>query len=428
MKYCFACGLYEQGLAHDLSKYSPSEFWRGVKYYQGYRSPNDAERRENGVSLAWLHHKGRNRHHFEYWIDYCIADDGKVYMGGCKMPLRYVAEMFCDRIAACRVYQKEKYTDASPWEYYQRSKNLKHTDAGRYMHADTAALLERRIPALHAQLEQAISGASVDAGDWAGGVLRKLVRSEVQAQLPEFKPAVDVLQEDGRTVVQVVIYPVGQLVRNIRYELRSEAIPNVLLMQMKYKYAGECDKLRGLPVAYVQRHRQELEQQLLEKLMTEPEVKNYQLRPEVKITPGADLGVNIMIESDDYKIWFEGYGDIGRDNENLSGKAHLGKMISPRDEIFGEAEVILDDVQWRFGTGYTHYWGKSGWSYVGRIPIGDNNYRLEYSLSPKWRLRAEHFSGDNRNEFAVRYRIHEFLSAEYVYGGSEFYLRLIGNL
>ncbi len=98
------------------------------------------------------------------------------------------------------------------------------------------------------------------------------------------------------------------------------------------------------------------------------------------------------------------------------------------DEIFGEAEVILDDVQWRFGTGYTHYWGKSGWSYVRRIPIGDNNYRLEYSLSPKWRLRAEHFSGDNRNEFAVRYRIHEFLSAEYVYGGSEFYLRLIGNL
>ena len=48
----------------------------------------------------------------------------------------------------------------------------------------TAALLERRIPALHAQLEQAISGASVDAGDWAGGVLRKLVRNEVQDYQP----------------------------------------------------------------------------------------------------------------------------------------------------------------------------------------------------------------------------------------------------
>ena len=105
-RYCFRLGLYRQGLLHDLSKYAPCEFWRGAKYYQGYRSPNDAERKQNGVSLAWLHHKGRNRHHFEYWIDYCIGKDGKPYMGGCKMPLRYVAEMFCDRIAACRTYPR----------------------------------------------------------------------------------------------------------------------------------------------------------------------------------------------------------------------------------------------------------------------------------------------------------------------------------
>ena len=98
-----------------------------MKYYQGDRSPNDAERRENGVSLAWLHHKGRNRHHFEYWIDYCIDENGKVYMGGCKMPLKYVAEMFCDRIAACKVYQGEKYTDASAYDYYVRSQ--KHTSS-----------------------------------------------------------------------------------------------------------------------------------------------------------------------------------------------------------------------------------------------------------------------------------------------------------
>ena len=78
-----------------------------------------------------------------------------MYIGGCKMPKRYVAEMFCDRIAACRVYQKEKYTGASPWTYYQRSKDLKHTDAGRYMHADTAALLDRWLLMLKEQGEDA---------------------------------------------------------------------------------------------------------------------------------------------------------------------------------------------------------------------------------------------------------------------------------
>ena len=70
MKYCFACGLYEQGLAHDLSKYSPTEFIPGCIYYQGDHSPNEAEREAKGYTSAWLHHKGRNKHHLEYWIDY----------------------------------------------------------------------------------------------------------------------------------------------------------------------------------------------------------------------------------------------------------------------------------------------------------------------------------------------------------------------
>lgn len=292
----------------------------------------------------------------------------------------------------------------------------------------TAELLQQRIPLLTGQLEQAISGASEDAGDWAGGVLRKMARQQVEEQLPEFKAAVDVVQDKQGTVVQVVVYPVGQLVSNIKYELRSEAIPNILLMELKYKYLSECDRLRGLPVAYVQAHKAELEQMLTDKLLAEQAVQNFRLQPSVRLTPGANLGVNIMINSDDYKLWFEGYGDVGRDSDNLSGKAHIGKFISPRDEAFGEAEVILDDVEWRFGAGYARYWGKSVWSYMRRMPIGDNDYRLEYNLSPKWRLRAEHFSGDDRNEFGVRYRIHEFLSAEYVYGGDEFYLRIIGNL
>ena len=75
-KYCFKLGLYRQGLMHDLSKYSPTEFFVGAKYYQGYRSPNTAERLERGYSSAWLHHKGRNKHHLEYWIDYSLQKDG----------------------------------------------------------------------------------------------------------------------------------------------------------------------------------------------------------------------------------------------------------------------------------------------------------------------------------------------------------------
>ena len=133
-RYCLKLGLVWQGLTHDLSKYSPVEFWRGCKYYQGWRSPNDQERLENGVSLAWLHHKGRNKHHLEYWIDYSTTKAG---LTGMKIPLRYVCEMVCDRVAASQIYLGDRYTDASPWEYYERSRDH------YLLHPETRALLEK---------------------------------------------------------------------------------------------------------------------------------------------------------------------------------------------------------------------------------------------------------------------------------------------
>ena len=122
MEHCFKIGLYRQGLTHDLSKYMPVEFLVGAKYYQGDRSPNNAEREDKGYSAAWLHHKGRNKHHFEYWIDYQI-DDKDHAMGGMRMPRRYVAEMLADRIAASKVYNKERYTRHDPLNYFLQGKH-----------------------------------------------------------------------------------------------------------------------------------------------------------------------------------------------------------------------------------------------------------------------------------------------------------------
>ena len=292
----------------------------------------------------------------------------------------------------------------------------------------TAKLLEERLPSLRKELYGAINGASYDAGSWAGGILRKIVRNQVERSLPEFKAAVDVVQEGDGTVVQVIIYPVGQLVTEIAYELRSEDIPNILLMDIKYEYQAECNKLRGLPVAYVAAHKEELEARIAQGLAQDKIVKQYNLIPHVTIHPSTEMSVSIMLDSRNYKIWFEGYGDIGRDKENLSGTAHIGKFISDSGEIFSEGRVYLDSVDWRFGLGYTHYWGKSRWTYQHIMPKGDNNYKLEYELSPKWRLRSEYYSQENRKEFGVRYRVHEFLGLEGVYGDDELYLRVIGNL
>ncbi len=119
---CFRVGLYWQGLVHDLSKYSPTEFRVGIKYYQGDRSPNNAEREDIGYSTAWMHHKGRNRHHYEYWIDYNTRgrDPDQPIMIPVEMPDRYLAEMIMDRIAASRVYRGDAYRDDDPLKYLQQ--------------------------------------------------------------------------------------------------------------------------------------------------------------------------------------------------------------------------------------------------------------------------------------------------------------------
>ncbi len=122
MRNCFRVGLYWQGLMHDMSKYSPREFLVGARYYQGNRSPNNAEREAIGYSSSWLHHKGRNMHHYEYWIDYnSRADNPAEITVAVKMPIRYVVEMMMDRIAASKVYNKGHYTDDLPLKYFQVS-------------------------------------------------------------------------------------------------------------------------------------------------------------------------------------------------------------------------------------------------------------------------------------------------------------------
>lgn len=146
IRHCFKAGIGFQGLRHDLSKYSPAEFKSGAKYYMGNRSPNEKERELFGYSTAWLHHKGRNKHHFEYWSDY-NPKAGKVMP--VKMPRRYVAEMFCDRVAASKIYRGSEYTQGYPLEYFLKGKDK------RTIHPETSQEIEAMLTVLSEQGEDA---------------------------------------------------------------------------------------------------------------------------------------------------------------------------------------------------------------------------------------------------------------------------------
>lgn len=129
-KYCFKVGLYWQGITHDLSKFSPIEFWESVKYYKGTSSPINEAKKDLGYSAAWQHHKGRNPHHYEYWTD--KYDEGTVCI---KMPYKYAVEMVCDYIGAAKAYLGDKFTYVGEFEWWENKRKIAK------MHKDTAYFL-----------------------------------------------------------------------------------------------------------------------------------------------------------------------------------------------------------------------------------------------------------------------------------------------
>ena len=145
--HCAKAGILWQGLVHDLSKFSPTEFMPSVRFFDGTHSPTEDERRKYGCSQAWMHHKGRNRHHWEYWTDYSIEQGRYVAM---PMPKRYLAEMICDRMAASKTYKGAAYTDSAPLEYLL---NGKMRDS---MHPSTLAALVRFLTQLRDEGEEAM--------------------------------------------------------------------------------------------------------------------------------------------------------------------------------------------------------------------------------------------------------------------------------
>lgn len=128
---CWKCGIVWQGITHDLSKFGLTEFISSTRHFQGTRSPIDAEKEAIGYSKAWLHHKGHNKHHWEYWTDF----DNRGYVICSKVPYKYVVEMICDWIGAGKTYSKEKWTQQEPLTYFNKVKD------GRRFHPDTLKLI-----------------------------------------------------------------------------------------------------------------------------------------------------------------------------------------------------------------------------------------------------------------------------------------------
>ena len=126
-KYCFQIGLYWQGITHDLSKFSFTEFSRAIKYWDDKISSLANERKILGYSQTFLHHRGRNPHHYEYWIH--SLDDGGV---PARMPKKYVLELICDYLAAAKTYGADPRKEYIWWAKQQSHMKI-HKETKNYI-------------------------------------------------------------------------------------------------------------------------------------------------------------------------------------------------------------------------------------------------------------------------------------------------------
>ena len=130
LEECTACGIFWQGIKHDLSKFSKEELVPSAMYYD-YDNVERTDEIAKNYAKAWCHHKGRNPHHWEYWID--ISSEGNIITN--KIPYKYVVEMVCDWIGAGKVYEKTKWDQSSPLAYYSAVRK------GRHFHPETEGLI-----------------------------------------------------------------------------------------------------------------------------------------------------------------------------------------------------------------------------------------------------------------------------------------------
>lgn len=317
--------------------------------------------------------------------------------------------------------------DFEPWAKPIKTVNTEIVFSG--ISEGVAKIMRKEFSELPIYANNTIVGASMDSISWATGIVRTKVKDGLSKSHPDFRASVDLSRKDDTAELQIIIYPIGQLVTHTQMTIRSDVVPNVLFRSFRDKYVLKVNELRGLPVNYVKQNLAKIKKNLEAKLSEERVIKDYELKPVVTIIPGTDFIVNANIGSDKYKVWAEGYMNTGRDEKNLIGKLHLGKYVSPKEELFVENEIDFDEMNFEVALGYARKYNKLSISYLRHFTNNkDNDFRIEYDFNKNWRVRAERFTSNNITEIGVRYRIQEYFSTEYVYSNDKSYLRFIVNM
>lgn len=314
----------------------------------------------------------------------------------------------------------------TPWGDVVR-RVVVETDLGG-VSPQAAAIVRQDMGDIESKISEVLVGMPVDAVDWAGSVSKAVIREVLAARLPEFRANLEITP--GKvTTAKLSLIPVGPLVLDARVTLHSRTIPNFLLLEARPVIEEAAQMMRGLPVAFVERHADYFTSTLVKTASAQPVVGRYGLELSAVLTPAVDSELSINAETTKYNVSLEGFLDFGRSADNTSARLHVGSYLGKKDEAFMEVTFIPGTMSWIFAPGWGHRLSPQAEAGL-KYDMSDKAtiLWLKQDLGGNWSIRLERTPMLNYNEFAVRYKLHEFLSAEYIFTTHENWLRLVGNL
>ncbi len=294
-------------------------------------------------------------------------------------------------------------------------------------------LVRRELIGIDRVFSDSLKGLPVAATDWSNGVLKKSLNSFMEEKIPEFLADFD-LETDVTTKVKVTVYPKLPAVRTVDLFMRSETVPNVVLQDSRKQAQYMADQLIGVPVGFLDRHQEDIKSFIASSLDNTSGYKTLGLATRVEMTVGENTKITTRSDTSKYLLRIQGWADIGnskgsgKDSEKNRFRAIAGINLSQRDLLYGQLDLYPQHFHPEWAVGYSRKFNSKTSSFL-RYDISYQRFAVgaEYWVAPRWLLRYEHRWSDRRGEVGIRYKLHDFLSLEYVLDTKDNWLRLIGT-
>ena len=315
-----------------------------------------------------------------------------------------------------------------PWADTIQTVQVRTTVEG--MPPEIEAMVRSDLQGVDKVFSQSIVGLPLAAADWSNGVVKHSLNAFMAEHLPEFRADFE-LSPDTEAQVQLTVYPRLPVVRTVDLNMRSDTVPNFTLINHRQLMLEKVNLLLGVPVAFVSRHEEALRRLFAATLDSTPDFRLYRLHSTVSLQVAEDTVVMSRSDTTKYRLRLEGWSDIGNirngEGDNQRFRLHAGQMMSSKDELFGQLDFFPQHVRWGWEVGYQRSLGSQAAVNLC-YDMKENRGVLgaSYRLAPRWQLRYEYRWADELGEAALRYRMHDFLSLEYVVDRHDNWLRLIG--